>query len=143
MSTKPMIFVFGSNTAGLHGAGAARHALLVEGAEYGRGIGLVGNSYAIPTKGHTSHKSGYDGKTFYKVGGPLPLSEIKKHVSAFKNFAEMNPDLTFKVTRIGCGLAGFEDSQIAPMFKGCPSNCLFDGLWAQYLGNDVRFWGSF
>lgn len=110
-----MIFVFGSNLAGRHGAGAALHARIEHGAIYGQGDGLQGNSYAIPTK---------DGNI-----ETLPLSEIKQYVEEFKTFATNHPELSFFVTRIGCGLAGYTDEQIAPMFKGSPSNCQLPEGW--------------
>ena len=109
------IFVFGSNLAGIHGAGAARFAVINHGARYRQGIGLQGNSYAIPTKDHHI-------KT-------LPLDEIQKHVDVFIQFAKEHSLLEFQVTRIGCGLAGYTDSDIAPMFKDAPSNCQLPDGW--------------
>lgn len=102
------IFVFGSNLAGRHGAGAALTATQNYGAIYGQGIGLAGNSYAIPTK-DTKLKT-------------LPLEIIQKHVHDFITFATEHSELEFFVTRIGCGLAGYQDEQIAPMFTECPQN---------------------
>jgi len=104
------IFVFGSNLAGRHGKGAAFFARKYCGAIYGQGIGLQGRSYAIPTKDEKL-------KT-------LPLTEIQKHVNVFLQFARATPELTFKVTPIGCGLAGYECSDIAPMFKDVPDNVI-------------------
>ena len=109
------IFVFGSNLAGRHGAGAALFARKYHGAIYGQGVGLQGNSFAIPTKD-------------YRVT-TLPLESIKGHVRDFIQFANNNPDLTFNVTRIGCGLAGYVDSQIAPLFKNAPINCNLPEGW--------------
>jgi len=109
------IFVFGSNLAGRHGKGAALYAFKEYGAVYGVGVGLMGSSYAIPTKG-------------FKVE-VLPLEVISTYVEQFKKFAAENPQYTFKVTRIGCGLAGYTDSQIAPMFKDSPLNCTLLGGW--------------
>jgi hypothetical protein len=91
------IFVFGSNLAGIHGGGAARVAMTKFGAVYGQGIGLHGQSYAIPTM----------------QGGP---ETIKPYVDEFIEFAKQHPELTFYVTRIGCGIAGFKDIDIAPLF---------------------------
>ncbi len=99
------IFVFGSNLAGRHGKGAALYARQHHGAIYGKGIGLQGNSYAIPTKD-------YSIKT-------LPLATIEKHVEDFIAFACKNNNLKFIVTPIGCGLAGYKYEQIAPMFFEC------------------------
>lgn len=103
------IFVFGSNLAGRHGKGAALTAMREHGAIYGQGVGLQGDAYAIPTKDRSLR--------------PLPLGEIRLHVRDFIDFAIFVPDLQFRVTAIGCGLAGFRPAQIAPMFVGAPSNC--------------------
>jgi len=103
------IFVFGSNLAGRHGAGAALHAWKFEGAVTGIGEGLQGTSYAIPTKDYSIM--------------PRKLSDIQKSVEKFLAFASDNMDrYTFFVTPIGCGLAGFRPSQIAPMFRGSSKN---------------------
>lgn len=103
------IFVFGSNLAGRHGKGAALCALKQHGAKHGVGEGRQGNSYAIPTK---------DGRL-----KSLSLNEIGHHVSLFLSYAQDNPDLRFKVTAIGCGLAGYSPTQIAPLFVNIPPNC--------------------
>jgi hypothetical protein len=102
------VFVFGSNLAGRHGAGAALYARKYFGARYGQGAGLQGNSYAIPTKD--------------KALGILSLAEIRLYVRQFISFAAHNPDMKFNVTRIGCGLAGYTDADIAPMFNNVPPN---------------------
>lgn len=91
------IFVFGSNLAGAHGGGAARIALDCFGAVWGQGVGLQGQSYAIPTM----------------QGG---VETIKPYVDEFIGFARQHPELKFLVTRIGCGIAGFRDEEIAPLF---------------------------
>jgi len=104
------IFVFGSNLAGRHGKGAALCARQKHGAIYGQGVGLQGNSYAIPTKDERL--------------GVLPLSRIRVFVDDFIGFANSRPDLLFQVTAIGCGLAGYKPADIAPMFAGAPGNCL-------------------
>ena len=91
------IFVFGSNLAGAHGGGAAQFAYERFGAVWGEGVGLYGQTYAIPTM----------------QGG---VETIKPYVDAFIRFAREYPDLTFLVTRIGCGIAGFRDEEIAPLF---------------------------
>lgn len=98
----PQIFVFGSNLAGRHGKGAALCAVKEHGAVYGQGSGLQGSSYAIPTKNRKLES--------------LPLSLIKWYVTQFMQFARYHPNMTFNVTRIGCGLAGYTDTDIAPMF---------------------------
>ena len=92
------IFVFGSNLGGFHGGGAARVALHKFGAVWGQGVGLQGQSYAIPTM----------------QGG---VETIKPYVDEFIVFAQEHPELTFYVTRIGCGIAGFSDNEIAPLFS--------------------------
>lgn len=97
------IFVFGSNEAGIHGAGAAHQAYFMFGAEYGKGEGLYGQSYAIPTKD-------------YNIG-KLPLHRICDYVHKFIDFAHQNVQYDFLVTEIGCGLAGNKVEDIAPMFK--------------------------
>ena len=91
------IFVFGSNLEGMHGGGAALTAYKKFGAIWGQGIGLQGQSYAIPTM----------------QGG---VETIKPYVDEFIQFAKEHPDLRFLVTPIGCGIAGFKPSQIAPLF---------------------------
>lgn len=113
-----MIFVFGSNTAGRHGKGAALTARFSHGAVYGQGYGRQGNSFAIPTK-NAKLKS-------------LPLEEINNWVQKFLNYARACPD-EFNVTRIGCGYAGYKDEQIAPMFKDAPPNCILPEEWKELL----------
>lgn len=97
------IFVFGSNLLGIHGKGAALTALQKHGAILGQGIGLQGSSYAIPTKENPRRS--------------LDLVAINKFVADFLNFAYWTTDNTYNVTKIGCGLAGFDPTQIAPMFR--------------------------
>lgn len=109
------IFVFGSNLAGRHGKGAALFAKIHKGAIYGQGIGRQGESFGIPTKDENL-------KT-------LPINKIALYVQNFINYAWDNPDLEFEVTRIGCGLAGYKDKDIAPLFKNAPSNCIFPKEW--------------
>lgn len=92
------IFVFGSNLAGMHGGGAARIAYERFGAKMGQGVGLQGQCYAIPTM----------------QGG---VDTIKPYVDEFIEFAQQHPEFTFLVTRIGCGIAGFKDEEIAPLFE--------------------------
>ena len=102
------IFVFGSNLAGMHGGGAAYVAFRQFGAVMGCGVGLRGQSYAIPTM----------------QGG---VETIKPYVDEFIAFAKVYPELFFFVTRIGCGIAGFRDKEIAPLFAeaiGLENVCL-------------------
>jgi uncharacterized protein (DUF1810 family) len=91
------VFVFGSNLAGAHAGGAARIAMEKFGAVWGQGVGLQGQSYAIPTM----------------QGG---VETIKPYVDEFVRFAKSHTELVFLVTRIGCGIAGFKDEEIAPLF---------------------------
>ncbi len=91
------IFVFGSNLAGAHGGGAAWLAYNSFGAVWGQGVGLQGQSYGIPTM----------------HGG---VEVIKPYVDEFISFAKTRPDLKFYVTQIGCGIAGFQVKEIAPLF---------------------------
>ena len=91
------VFVFGSNLAGAHGGGAARLAHERFGAIWGQGVGLQGQSYAIPTM----------------QGG---VETIKPYVDEFIAFAKSRPELKFYVTQIGCGIAGFKVEDIAPLF---------------------------
>ena len=98
-SLKPNeVFVFGSNLDGLHCGGASLDALDKFGAIMGKGVGLQGQSYAIPTM----------------QGG---VETIKPYVDEFIAFAKAHPELKFYVTRIGCGIAGFKDEEIAPLFQ--------------------------
>lgn len=113
------IFVFGSNLAGRHGKGAALFALKNHGAIYGQGHGLQGNSYGIPTKDSRLNV--------------LSLETIEIYVQNFRIFAAINPQLTFNITRIGCGLAGYKDEQIAPMFIGCSENCKLPEEWVKVI----------
>lgn len=93
------VFVFGSNLAGMHGGGAAHAAFRKFGAVWGQGIGLQGQSYAIPTM----------------QGG---VETIEPYVNEFIAFAKQHQERFFYVTRIGCGIAGFRDNEIAPLFAG-------------------------
>lgn len=120
---KLLIFVFGSNTAGIHGASAAKHAVLNYHAVYGIGKGIQGGSYAIPTK---------DSKI-----KTLPLTDIKKHVDDFLQYIDEHPNIHFFVTAVGTGLAGYKDSEIAPMFKGA-KRCWFPKSWEKYLKEDNK-----
>ena len=96
------IFVFGSNLAGRHAGGAARLAVDCFGAIMGQGVGLQGQSYAIPTM----------------QGG---VNTIQPYVDEFLRFADCHPEMTFLVTRIGCGIAGFTPAEIAPLFAAATS----------------------
>ena len=92
------VFVFGSNLAGMHGGGAAATAYRCFGAVWGQGVGLQGQSYASPTM----------------QGG---TETIKPYVDEFIEFAKSHPELRFLVTKIGCGIAGFYNGEIASLFR--------------------------
>lgn len=115
------VFVFGSNLAGIHGAGSARAAYKHHGAIWGQGVGYHGNSYAIPTKGHELEI--------------LPLSTINHYVGDFLRFARDNPKMTFRVVSIGCGLAGFKPEDMAILFKSAPRNCILSEEFLEVLRN--------
>ncbi|MDD4778637.1 MAG: hypothetical protein PHV53_10160 [Fermentimonas sp.] len=107
------IFVFGSNLEGIHGGGAALTAYEKFGAVWGQGTGLQGSSYGIPTM----------------HGG---IEEIRPYTDEFIKFAKANPGLTFLVTRVGCGIAGFHETEIAPLFteaKEISNIYLPEGFW--------------
>lgn len=112
------VFVFGSNLAGRHGAGAAKTARRF-GAEYGVWKGMSGMTYAIPTKD-------------IEVRSALPLSHISAYVGEFINFARVSPQYRFLVTEIGCGLSGYSPADIAPMF--------FEATWSSNVCLPERFW---
>lgn len=114
------IFVFGSNFCGVHGAGAAKIAKDYFKAVWGVSEGFTGQCYAIPTKD-------LEIKT-------LPLEVIQKHVDRFVDWTYIRKDLTFLVTAIGTGLAGYSDHEMAVMFKYAnSSNCVFDIDWKPFL----------
>ena len=108
---KDEIFVFGSNLRGLHGKGAALTARLRYGANNRQHSGMMGpvnRCYAIPTKDHQLR--------------PLPLPLVLPFVTDFIGYATEHPELKFFLTRVGCGLAGRTDAQMAPLFKDAPPN---------------------
>jgi len=96
------IFVFGSNTKGRHGKGAAKTATKW-GAIYGQGVGLQGQTYAIPTKGDNLEV--------------LPIDKIRIFIDEFIDFASKNKNMIFLVTSIGTGLSRYSPIDIAPLFK--------------------------
>lgn len=117
------VFVFGSNLAGRHGGGAARLAAEKFGATFGVGVGHEGRTYALPTKDEKIQT--------------LPLSEIEKHIGDFIVYAAAHPELTFLVTQIGCGLAGYKPSEIAPLFSNfaMPRNVVLpEVFWKEGMG---------
>lgn len=102
------IFVFGSNEAGIHGAGAALTAKQLFGAEQGKGVGMTGQCYAFPTKD--------------KHIKTMPLDQIQWYAQRFNDYAGTQPDKMFLLTAVGCGLAGYKPEDIAPMFQRAPYN---------------------
>lgn len=122
------IFVFGSNLAGIHGAGAARYAVRHYGAVWGQGVGPQGHAYAIPTKDAELRT--------------LLLVDIKPFVAAFIKYASQHRDMVFEVTAIGTGLAGYRHVDIAPLFIGAPKNCIFPITWNDYIGEGYKLWES-
>lgn len=120
------VWVFGSNLAGIHGGGAARVAKDIYNRPYGtetaEGLYTSYNlqeSYAIPTKDRRLQS--------------LQLDQIQHHVEIFRKHVEENPSKIYFVTRIGCVLAGYENEDIAPMFKGFPHNCSFADEWMPFI----------
>ncbi|MBK5216843.1 MAG: YbjN domain-containing protein [Propionibacteriales bacterium] len=103
------IFVFGSNILGEHRGGAARLARKRFGAVWGQGVGHAGQSYAIPT-----------------MGG---FSEFKRGAKGFIEFAALNPDLDFYLTKVGCGIAGYDETRVAPLFADTPPNVIKPAGW--------------
>lgn len=97
------LFVFGSNLSGLHGGGAAALAQLKFGAKWGKGEGIMGRSYALPTLGKN-----------FKA---FTVKDIEKYVNRMIDCAQKHPELIFLVTEIGCGIAGFKVEEIAPLFN--------------------------
>lgn len=102
------IFVFGSNEQGIHGKGAALYAAKAWGAIKGIGSGPQGRSYAIPTKS-TPRKT-------------LPLEKVSSYVQEFIAHAQVHPTNRYLLSKIGCGLAGFSEAQISPLFRESPAN---------------------
>lgn len=123
------VFVFGSNEAGMHGGGAAKYAYEKKGARYGKSYGHHGDSFAIPTMDSQMET--------------LNLSHIQLYIYGFLAYAKGKHRVKFEVSRIGCGIAGLKDEDIAPLFVGAGRNILFDEEWRQYLGDDYQYWGTY
>ena len=125
-----MIFVFGSNERGIHGGGAARVAADKHGAV--RNIGFAaGNSFAIPTCSKPTGEPGFE----------ITAEMLAYYVACFIAYAKHYPDVTFQVTKVGCGLAGWTNEQVAPLFVNAPANCQFDTEWKPFLGEARTYWG--
>lgn len=109
------IFVFGSNMLGEHLGGAARYAYDHFGAVWGNPEGIQGQSYALPTMGRRVQ--------------PYSLTMLSRNVSTFLYYARKHPEKTFLLTKIGCGIAGWKEADIAPMFKKAPRNVIKPKGW--------------
>jgi len=121
MEERQMIFVFGSNLKGIHGAGAALYAREHFGAKLGVGEGPTGYAYALPTCS--------------EPGEPLPLSEIRKHIRKFLAYAREHNTAQFQVTAVGTGIAGYQPKDIAVFFRGAPEN-----VWLPGQFFNAHFW---
>ncbi len=134
-----MVLCFGSNEMGEHGGGAARDAHKNHGARWNVGFGFQGKSFAIPTCSKSTGLPGFQ----------ITPEALRFYVYCFILFAKMNPLLEFKVTRIGTGLAGWKDTEVAPLFQEAPDNCFFDTAWESLLsvktssGTTRKFWGTY
>ncbi len=124
LSNPKLLFVFGSNLAGRHGKGAAATAARYFKAQYGIGEGPMNKAYAIPTKDASLRTR--------------TLHDIEGSVQRFIRYARQFSDMTFLVTRIGCGLAGFKNEEIAPMFAHAPSNCILPSAWDEILNRNPK-----
>lgn len=113
------VFVFGSNMAGQHAGGAARTALEHFGAMTGVGRGWSGQSYAIPTMNEHLQQ--------------MPLSQIQHYIDDFKIYTKNHPKMTYFITSIGCGIAGYKTEEIAPMFKGISHNVIFPSSFRPFV----------
>ena len=111
------IFVFGSNLAGIHGAGAAAYAHKNYGAAWGVGEGLTGESYALPTKGRAIET--------------IPLAYVGSAIHRFADFARGHPEMLFHLTPVGCGLAGFSRGEIWALLMAAsiPANVVLTSSW--------------
>ena len=117
------VFVFGSNLKGYHGGGAARVAMEKFGAEWGVGVGPTGQCYAIPT-----------------MQGDVET--IEPYVNRFLEYAKTHQNNRFLVTRIGCGIAGFDDMYIAPLFEEAVNipNIALPKTWWDIIGKECGVW---
>ena len=120
------IFVFGSNESGQHGAGAAKLALDKFGAIFSIGTGLMGNSYALPTKDN-----------YIK---PLSINKIKLYIDQLYATVYNFTNLEFFITEIGCGLAEYTPNDIAPLFKNFVnlSNCYLPQKFLDVINKPIK-----
>ena len=124
------ILTVGTNSRGAHEIGAAKTAHRYFGARYGQAFGLQGNAYGIPTRTYL------DRKTNNSMFEDIPLKQIQSTVKLFFKDASLNPHLTFVLTRIGCGFAGYDDSQIAPLFSNPLSNMIIPKAWLPFIEHE-------
>ena len=115
------VFVFGSNTRGIHRAGAAQHAYTNFGAVWGVGEGMTGCSYAIPTDVMPKIKMDFD--------------QVVENINKFIRFASQNPQMDFEITKVGCGYAGHQERDILRLFKDAPHNCHLPPDWEMAVAN--------
>ncbi|MHA3104569.1 hypothetical protein [Acinetobacter sp. ANC 3791] len=113
------VFVFGSNLAGEHNDGAARIAQLFFGAMTGIGRGWSGQSFAIPTLNEHLQQ--------------MPISQIAHYIEDFKIYAQNHLTTQYFITALGCGIAGYQVSEIAPLFQGISSNVIFPESFRPYV----------
>src|ERR1700739_60106 len=130
--SNPPVFVFGSNERGIHGGGAAKAAHVKHGAVMNIGFGHQGNSFAIPTCSKPTGQPGHE----------ISVDALRYYIDCFLLYAVKHPELTFQVTAIGCGLAGWKSEDVAPMFALAPDNCYFDTEWGLYLPPNRAYWGT-
>lgn len=109
------VFVFGSNLAGSHVGGAALQAKTQFGAKDGVGEGLTGQCYAFPTLGRRLEKRG--------------RKSLETSRQKFFNIVRANPEKTFLLTKVGCGIAGYEEYSMKALFRGAPKNVVFPDDW--------------
>jgi hypothetical protein len=114
------IFVFGSNTAGIHGAGAALQAHRQFGAKLGCGVGLTGDCYAFPTLNERFER--------------LPLSRLESERDELYRTCGQNPGWLFLLTKVGCGLAGFPEATMRGLFINPPINLILPEDWRSANG---------
>lgn len=132
-----LIFVFGSNEKGIHGGGAAKVARFQHGAILGQGYGLQGDSWGIPTCALPTGMPNHE----------IELEKVAGYVTrSIDEWKQAPANWRFKVTQIGCGLAGWSAEQIVPLFLNAPNTCTFDTAWKPIFlaldGCDKRkYWG--
>ena len=121
---QPLVYVFGTNQAGRHQEGESAYARKVFAARPGQGEGAQGSAYAIPTRDRNLR--------------PRAIEDIGVSVRRFLEYAKAHPDVEFLITRVGCGLAGYPESIMAPLFRHAPENCTLPGDWGHVPFYRVR-----